>query len=678
MALPPEVLDLADADAASGAKAHGLARLRAAGLPVPPAVVLTPAAFVATVGAVPTGLPIEQRGTTLGALAEAALHAEPTEALRDVVIAAATTLGPRVTVRSSLAIEDRAGGAAPGVGTTVVGIEAAAVWSAVRAVWSASLLPLVAAYADARGAVVTAPSVIVQHHVAGYRATIYTRPPGQPTAETAWIAGGPGAPARVPRTGDAWREALTLALAAEAALGLDDGADVELVWSFAQRAWRIVQARPIVHPIARPRRAPPPPIVLAALRTPARPWRRDVTHNPAPLSVAQAELCARVEAAAIAPFHLKVVAHHLYWAPRVDVPAVPAITDAATLAAELADREREIDAVLATPTPTLADALAVYLRAYALLAGELGPRVAAALAVLPAALAERGLPRHLTATLAPHRPSSIAAQLAACARGELDRDALLAAVGDAAPAWDVDAPTYREAPAIVDAAIARAALRPAPAPPPPTPPGLEAAVAIAAVAVDAAERDDLLYWRAQAIMRRALRAAAADRGLDPDDACWLSIDRLLDAAPLDAATAHGHAAAARAAAARAAQWALPLSLDDDAPVATDTHARTHTRFVGAGVGAIARGPIQRVVDTAPVAPGAIALATAVTPALAFALDGAAALISEHGSPLDHGAAMARELGIPCVVGCAGIADALDDGAWVTVDGDAGTVTLDGA
>lgn len=671
MALPPEVLDLALAGAATGAKAHGLARLHAAGLPVPPAVVLTPAAFTATVGAVPIGLPIEERGAALGTLAEAAQHAEPTPALHDAIVAAARALGPRVTVRSSLAIEDRAGGAAPGVGTTVVAVEAAAVWPAVRAVWSASLLPLVAAYAQARGAAVTAPAVIVQTHVAGFRATIYTRPPGQPTADLAWIACGPGAPARVPRTGTAWSEALALALAAETALGLDGGADVELVWSFARRAWMIVQARPIVHPLARPRRVPPPPIVLAALRTPARPWRRDVTHNPAPLSVAQADLCARVEAAAIAPFHLKVVAHHLYGAPRVDAPSPPAITDAATLTADLADRERAIAAVLATPAPMLADALAVYLRAYALLASDLGPRIAAALAVLPSALADRGLPRHLAAALAPHRPSSIASRLAACARGELDRDALLDAVGDAAPAWDVDAPTFRETPATIDAAIARAALRPPPGAAPSPPPGLEAAAAIAAIAVDAAERDDLLYWRAQALVRHALRAAAAARGLDPDDACWLPIDRLLDDTPLDAATAHGHAAAARTAAARAAQWALPLSLDDDAPVAAGV------RFTGAGVGAIARGPIQRVVGTAPVAPGAIALATAVTPALAFALDGAAALISEHGSPLDHGAAMARELGIPCVVGCAGITDALDDGAWVTVDGDAGTIELDG-
>ena len=67
------------------------------------------------------------------------------------------------------------------------------------------------------------------------------------------------------------------------------------------------------------------------------------------------------------------------------------------------------------------------------------------------------------------------------------------------------------------------------------------------------------------------------------------------------------------------------------------------------------------------------VARAITPALALMIDGAVAIISEHGSPLDHGAAMARELGVPCVVGCPGVFDGLAPGAWVTVDGDAGTV-----
>jgi pyruvate,water dikinase len=76
-----------------------------------------------------------------------------------------------------------------------------------------------------------------------------------------------------------------------------------------------------------------------------------------------------------------------------------------------------------------------------------------------------------------------------------------------------------------------------------------------------------------------------------------------------------------------------------------------------------------------VAAGSIAVVRAVTPALALALDEAAAIIAEHGGILDHGAALARELGIPCVTGCTGAWDALAEGAMVAVDGDAGTIEL---
>ncbi|MBL8622696.1 MAG: hypothetical protein JNK64_15380 [Myxococcales bacterium] len=665
------LLDLADAGADAGGKAHGLARLIAAGVPTPPGFVIAPAAFTALVGALPDPAQVDH-GHALGALAEAARHAEPPAALAAEVAARAAALGPRIAVRSSLAIEDRAGGAAPGVGTSVVAIAPAEVWPAIRHVWSAAMLPLVAAYAARRGAATTAPpAVIVQRFVAGFRATIYTRPPGQPAGAEAWIACGPGAPVRVARDGAAWREALDLALAAERAIAAPDGADVELVWAMAERAWVVVQARPLVHPPPAPRRSPPPPIVLAPLRALPRRWRRDVTHNPGPLSVAQAELCARVEAAAIAPFHLRVVAHHLYWAPRPDAPPAPTVTDAAALAHAIADDEARIAAALAAPAASLDDALAIYLRAYQLLAGGMGPRVHAALAVLPAALAAAGHPPALAARLAPARPSSIASQLAACARGELDRAALLAAIGDAAPRWDVDAPTFAETPALIEHALATAPRRPPPQPIAAPGPGLDEAIAIARIAVDAAERDDLWYWRAQAVVRRALRALAAQRGLDPDDACWLPFARLLDDAPLSAETARGHASAARAAAARAAAWELPLSLDDpEAPPAATTIYR------GAGIGGVVAGPVHHADDDdGPVPPGAVVVTRAVTPALALLIGGAAAIVSEHGSPLDHGAAMARELGIPCVVGCPGVTLGLAPRTWVEVDGDAGTVSV---
>jgi pyruvate,water dikinase len=57
------------------------------------------------------------------------------------------------------------------------------------------------------------------------------------------------------------------------------------------------------------------------------------------------------------------------------------------------------------------------------------------------------------------------------------------------------------------------------------------------------------------------------------------------------------------------------------------------------------------------------------------VEGCAALVSETGGLLDHGAALARELGIPCVVGCRGAWSSLADGMLVSVDGDAGLVSL---
>ena len=46
---------------------------------------------------------------------------------------------------------------------------------------------------------------------------------------------------------------------------------------------------------------------------------------------------------------------------------------------------------------------------------------------------------------------------------------------------------------------------------------------------------------------------------------------------------------------------------------------------------------------------------------------------ERGSLLSHSAVLARELGIPAVVGIAGIVDTLRDGERVRIDGSAGTV-----
>jgi pyruvate,water dikinase len=73
--------------------------------------------------------------------------------------------------------------------------------------------------------------------------------------------------------------------------------------------------------------------------------------------------------------------------------------------------------------------------------------------------------------------------------------------------------------------------------------------------------------------------------------------------------------------------------------------------------------------------GDVVVTRAMTPALAVLVAGCAALVSETGGLLDHGAALARELGVPCVVGCRDAWSQLGSGMLVTVDGDAGSVTI---
>ncbi|MBL0215488.1 MAG: hypothetical protein IPQ07_16585 [Myxococcales bacterium] len=301
------VHELREATIACGGKATGLARLIAAGLPVPPGFVLDDGAFREVAGELD---PRDE--TAIGhQLAQAAERIEAAvlpEALVREVLAKAAALGT-LAVRSSATIEDGEAGAAAGVFSSRRAVEPAEVWSAIRAVWSSALTPLAAAYARRRTGPISI-GVIVQQFVPGERLTVYTRAPGKPAGEDAMIQRGTEITV-VPRT--QLDPALVLALRAEAALGARTGADVELVGSGA--ALVIVQARPIVHPVVRPRPAAPPS-VIAPLVADGRHWTWDVTHNPDPLSPAQAGLVAHVDRAGIAPYSLRVCAGYLYVAPR--------------------------------------------------------------------------------------------------------------------------------------------------------------------------------------------------------------------------------------------------------------------------------------------------------------------------------------------------------------------------
>ncbi|MBX3162054.1 MAG: hypothetical protein KF773_39190 [Deltaproteobacteria bacterium] len=660
---------LADADAACGGKALGLARMLAAGLPVPGGFVVDAAAFRAVAGLDDhTGL--DEIGHRLGEAAARIASAElPAELVRAVDAAVAALGAPALAVRSSATIEDGSAGAAAGVFSSQTAVAAADVWSAIRAVWTSALTPLAAAYARRRHAGV-AIAVIVQRFVGGERATVYTRPPGRPpgrtTAGDAGARSGGAAPAieelawvqRGDRVDKVRRDArdplVELALAAETATHAIDargGADVELVLG-ADRTW-IVQARPIVDPPAIPAHRAPPPIITAPLAD-GRTWTWDVTHNPDPLSPAQQGLVERVERAAVAPWSMRLCAGYLYTSPRGARAASSAPWTYDELAARYDALEQRLAACLQVRDATLADALARYVAFYEIWAAEVVPLIAAARAPVRAGA----------------RASAVERVLVRAARGELDEAAVVRELGELAPAWDVAAPTYGERPEVLRAAIEHAR-RHAHTDTPPS-----AKHEVAELAADLAERDDMWFARAQAMVRRAILARSAELGIAADDACWISLDELL-AGALDDVTAKRRAAAARSAAGHAAAWQMPRTFP---PTTDDDKPRHDETLRGIGTGGRVVGRVVRygsLTAATGVGHGDVIVTRAVTPALAVFVVGCAGLVSETGGPLDHGAAMARELGIPCIVGCRDAMAQLADGMVVRVDADAGTVELIG-
>src|SRR5690349_19003844 len=143
-----------DPDAASevGGKALGLARLRAAGLPVPETLVLP-------------------------ARAQYALWPEVAVALETALV----RLTAPIVVRSSASSEDAATGAAPGLFASVAGVSSrAALADAVRAVWRSAESPIAREYLRRRRGGAVAMAVLLQPELAGVPATIYTRRPGHP------------------------------------------------------------------------------------------------------------------------------------------------------------------------------------------------------------------------------------------------------------------------------------------------------------------------------------------------------------------------------------------------------------------------------------------------------------------------------------------------------------------
>ncbi|HTM19308.1 MAG TPA: PEP-utilizing enzyme, partial [Kofleriaceae bacterium] len=249
--------------------------------------------------------------------------------------------------------------------------------------------------------------------------------------------------------------------------------------------------------------------------------------------------------------------------------------------------------------------------------------------------------------------------------------------------WDVAAPSWGERPDALRAAVARAGRRQRTAAIDPLPalrarvgdlPGLDQAVALARAARELGDQDDLLFGRAQHVVRRALLALGRRWRLpNPDDVFYLRLPET-DEPPAPARDLAGRAAAARALQRAQRALAMPLSVRAGRPLPEPPRGGGEL-WRGRGAGGRATGPAWLLrpdrLDAAP--DGAVVVAAALTPAMVVGVRGAAALVSEFGGLLGHGAALARELGIPCVVGCRDIRTVISDGERLWVDGAAGLV-----
>jgi rifampicin phosphotransferase len=75
-------------------------------------------------------------------------------------------------------------------------------------------------------------------------------------------------------------------------------------------------------------------------------------------------------------------------------------------------------------------------------------------------------------------------------------------------------------------------------------------------------------------------------------------------------------------------------------------------------------------------PGDVLVARVTTPAWTSLFAMASAVVTDVGGPLSHSSIVAREYGIPAVLGTGVATQRLSSGQQVTVDGDAGTVTVE--
>ncbi len=638
--VPTVITPLYSTDAAPdlsevGRKAKTLHALGTLGLPVPPALALS----WRLVAQIDAGNP------------------SSIQAAKSV----AATLHYPLAVRSSTNVEDGDAGAAPGLFESFLDIKTPEkLVDAICAVVASTQTPLVAAYLQRRDISRSLQvSVILQEQIiaTGGQGVLYTRSPGQPEGPMAVLEREGHAPLWIDRETSACRistksgltqdQALRLwkiAASSEKILEAPHGLDIEWVWD--HRGPWIVQARPIVHRASLQASDRPEISALLAFSCDDhdRLWKLDATHNPFPCSPAQAGLVEAVSEDS--PYDMKIVGGYLYTAKRKSPNLTAPLSAAALQTLYYEDLLPKINAALALPesqaAPTLHCAITAYKTVFRYYTEELSPALAAS-------DEEEG-----------GNPLSIWLERAHL--GEITTEELLQSVSPIAPAWDVSAPTYGETPSVVLRALT----------------SIKTTHLTKDARISLRESDDILFYRAQFQVRRALLALAKRWGLK-EEIFYISLALLLRHEKDDTLASEllEQAAAAQVLHRERQTVEMPLAFIGGGAVPTRLPPDSEL-WRGIGTGPSVQGTVVRVTDLhsfPQLCPddNAILVMPAVTPAHALAARGALAVVCEYGDHLGHGAAMARELGIPCIVGCRRSWRELRTGDTVVVHGQAGLV-----
>ena len=594
----------------------------------------------------------------------------------------AAARGP-FAVRSSSPLEDLDGASAAGLYESVTGVVERDLPAAIARVRASADTPTVVAYLAGHDERARPIAVLVQPDVGAV-----------PLGAARSAEGGFLVEERAPRTPE-W------AIATAARL-----ADGDALAPLLRRVERLLggpvdveYARAAAGPVLlQARRASRAPVAAAGALPPGR-WRLDAEHNPDPLSRAQADLVALVDAPRFGA-RARVIGGYLYVREDLPPPSEPGSSPAAYASGLEAELRGELARADAAELPV---ALATYLRVVRRYAAEVRPRLGAAHRAVAAILVrELGEARIDPASL-----------IGGAGGATLERDAALFAVGRAwdadrvrtylerfgayAAAWDVASPcddedldrlralATRRARGVDPARLRHAASTAAGAAraalarrlPPAAAAELEAACAILRDRTELAENDDLVFFEAQRLVRRALLArgrALADAGSLPAPASVFDLPLGRPAA--DPSALAEEAARAAADRHRAATRVPPYRIADRSP--RTRVPRSAEVLHGRGLGTHARGRAYVVAtlagSVADAPDGAILVMPAALPSLAPHLPRLAGLVTEHGGALSHAATLAREVGLTAVLGAAG-ALAIPQGTPLYLDGERGRVVL---